>query len=55
MPGTVVADRDATESVSGVAAAVWREFDVNTGPWELRLMDASTAKKTLDAHNRPPE
>ncbi|MFI9245624.1 helix-turn-helix domain-containing protein [Streptomyces sp. NPDC053086] len=32
-----------------------REFDVNTGPWELRLMDASTAKATLDRYNRPPE
>lgn len=32
-----------------------KEFDVNTGPWELRLMDASTTKATLDAYNRPPE
>lgn len=32
-----------------------KEFDVNTGPWELRLMDASTAKATLDSYNRPPE
>ncbi|MFD9584491.1 helix-turn-helix domain-containing protein [Streptomyces sp. NPDC059980] len=32
-----------------------KEFDVNTGPWELRLMDADTAKATLDAYNRPPE
>lgn len=32
-----------------------KEFDVNTGPWELRLMDASTSKATLDAYNRPPE
>jgi hypothetical protein len=32
-----------------------KEFDVNTGPWELRLLDTSTAKATLDAYNRPPE
>lgn len=32
-----------------------KEFDVNTGPWELRLMDASTSKATLDAYNRAPE
>ncbi len=32
-----------------------KEFDVNTGPWELRLMDSSTAKATLDQYNRPPE
>lgn len=32
-----------------------KEFDVNTGPWELRLMDTSTAKATLDSYNRPPE
>lgn len=32
-----------------------KEFDVNTGPWELRLMDVSTSKATLDAYNRPPE
>lgn len=32
-----------------------KEFDVNTGPWELRLMDASTSKATLEAYNRPPE
>ncbi|MGW7303931.1 helix-turn-helix domain-containing protein [Streptomyces sp. NPDC054829] len=32
-----------------------KEFDVNTGPWELRLMDASTSKATLDSYNRPPD
>ncbi|MFF8728101.1 helix-turn-helix domain-containing protein [Streptomyces sp. NPDC015171] len=32
-----------------------REFDVNTGPWELRLVDASTDKATLERYNRPPE
>lgn len=32
-----------------------REFDVNTGPWELRLVDASTDRATLERYNRPPE
>ncbi|MEU9334299.1 XRE family transcriptional regulator [Streptomyces sp. NPDC048290] len=32
-----------------------KEFDVNTGPWELRLLDPSTNKATLDKYNRPPE
>ncbi|MFF0222761.1 XRE family transcriptional regulator [Streptomyces sp. NPDC004629] len=32
-----------------------KEFDVNTGPWELVFQDASTAKATLAAYDRPPE
>ncbi|MFC8347859.1 helix-turn-helix domain-containing protein [Streptomyces sp. NPDC057280] len=32
-----------------------KEFDVNTGPWELRLMDASTSKATLAEYSRRPE
>ncbi|NEA45234.1 helix-turn-helix transcriptional regulator [Streptomyces sp. SID10815] len=32
-----------------------KDFDVNTGPWELRLMDTSTGKATLDSYNRAPE
>ncbi|WP_432162331.1 helix-turn-helix domain-containing protein [Streptomyces tendae] len=32
-----------------------KEFDVNTGPWELRLMDTSTAKETLERYSRPPQ
>ncbi|MEU0343164.1 helix-turn-helix transcriptional regulator [Streptomyces bobili] len=32
-----------------------KEFDVNTGPWELRLMDTATTKAVLDSYNRPPE
>ncbi|MFF3928218.1 helix-turn-helix domain-containing protein [Streptomyces hirsutus] len=31
-----------------------KDFDVNTGPWELRLLDVSTAKATLDTYNQPP-
>lgn len=30
------------------------EMDINTGPWELVFQDASTAKATMDAYNRPP-
>ena len=32
-----------------------KEFDVNTGPWELVLRDASTSKATLEQYNRPAE
>lgn len=32
-----------------------KDFDVNTGPWELRLLDTSTDKATLASYNRPPE
>jgi transcriptional regulator with XRE-family HTH domain len=32
-----------------------KDFDVNTGPWELRLMDRSTSKATLERYSRPPE
>lgn len=32
-----------------------KDFDVNTGPWELRLMDTSTSKATLERYSRPPE
>ncbi|WP_030899178.1 hypothetical protein [Streptomyces sp. NRRL F-5126] len=32
-----------------------KEFDINTGPWELVFHDASTARATLDSYNRPPD
>ncbi|MBT2396072.1 DNA-binding transcriptional regulator [Streptomyces sp. ISL-100] len=32
-----------------------KDFDVNTGPWELRLIDTSTSKATLQQYSRPPE
>ncbi|MFE2533061.1 XRE family transcriptional regulator [Streptomyces sp. NPDC059371] len=32
-----------------------KEFDVNTGPWELVFQDASTNKATLTAYDRHPE
>lgn len=32
-----------------------KEFDVNTGPWELRLVDRSTGKAALAQYSTPPE
>ncbi|MEV7025321.1 XRE family transcriptional regulator [Kitasatospora sp. NPDC093558] len=31
-----------------------KEFDVNTGPWELRLVDTSTADDVLARYSTPP-
>ncbi|MEV2278368.1 helix-turn-helix transcriptional regulator [Nocardiopsis sp. NPDC049922] len=31
-----------------------KDFDVNTGPWELVFQDASTTKATLDQYQRRP-
>ncbi|CAN3984850.1 Putative DNA-binding protein [Kitasatospora purpeofusca] len=32
-----------------------KEFDVNTGPWELRLLDRSTAEEVLRRYSVAPE
>ncbi|MGW8552988.1 helix-turn-helix domain-containing protein [Streptomyces tubercidicus] len=32
-----------------------KDFDVNTGPWELRLVDRSTSKAALQRYSTPPE
>jgi hypothetical protein len=32
-----------------------REFDVNTGPWELRLVDTDTSKTAIAKYNKTPE
>lgn len=32
-----------------------KDMDVNTGPWELALQDASTDRNTLARYSRPPE
>lgn len=32
-----------------------KDFDVNTGPWELRLVDRSTSKAALERCSQPPE
>ncbi|QMU68066.1 XRE family transcriptional regulator [Streptacidiphilus sp. P02-A3a] len=31
-----------------------KEFDVNTGPWTLSFVDASTSKATLEKYTAPP-
>ncbi|MFF5441711.1 helix-turn-helix domain-containing protein [Streptomyces achromogenes] len=31
-----------------------KDFDVNTGPWELRLVDQSTSKATVERYSSPP-
>ncbi|MEU3958307.1 helix-turn-helix transcriptional regulator [Streptomyces buecherae] len=31
-----------------------KDFDVNTGPWELRLVDRSTSKATMERYSQPP-
>lgn len=41
--------------MSGKWVGFGKEMDVNTGPWELVLQDASTQKNTLDRYNHPPE
>lgn len=32
-----------------------KDFEVNTGPWELVLQNSSTSKATIDAYNKSPE
>ena len=32
-----------------------KDFDVNTGPWELRFLDASTAPGTIERYASAPE
>lgn len=32
-----------------------KEFDMNTGPWELRLQDSSTNQKAIAKYSRVPE
>ncbi|PWS41558.1 transcriptional regulator [Streptomyces sp. ZEA17I] len=32
-----------------------KDFDVNTGDWELRLVDRSTSKATLERYSKSPE
>lgn len=41
--------------MSGKWVGFGKEFDVNTGPWELVFQDASTNRATLDRYNRRPE
>ena len=32
-----------------------KDFEVNTGPWELALQDASTSKAAIERYDRPPD
>ncbi|MFE2868230.1 XRE family transcriptional regulator [Embleya sp. NPDC059259] len=41
--------------MSGKWVGFGKEFDVNTGPWELVFKDASTSKTALERYNRRPE
>lgn len=41
--------------MSGKWVGFGKEFDVNTGPWELVFQDASTTKATLETYNQRPE
>lgn len=41
--------------MSGKWVGFGKEFDVNTGPWELVFQDASTNRATLDKYNHKPE
>ncbi|MFE9244768.1 multiprotein-bridging factor 1 family protein [Nocardiopsis sp. NPDC006938] len=40
--------------MSGKWVGFGKDFDVNTGPWELVFQDASTTKATVDQYQRPP-
>lgn len=41
--------------MSGKWVGFGKEFDVNTGPWELVFKDASTSKAALERYNKRPE
>lgn len=40
--------------MSGKWVGFGKEFDINTGPWELVFQDASTSKVAMQKYNRPP-
>lgn len=48
-----------TEPTGRRMAGKWvgfgKDFDMNTGPWELRLQDSSTNQKTIARYSRVPE
>ncbi|MEU0689693.1 helix-turn-helix domain-containing protein [Streptomyces uncialis] len=41
--------------IAGKWVGFGKDFDVNTGPWELVFQDTSTNKATLNRYNRRPE
>ncbi|WP_062213638.1 DNA-binding transcriptional regulator [Streptomyces sp. NBRC 109706] len=40
--------------MSGKWIGFGKEFDVNTGPWDLIFQDASTSRATMRSFNQPP-
>lgn len=32
-----------------------KDFDVNTGPWEVKLLDTNTSKAASERYSRTPE
>lgn len=48
-----------TEPTGRRMAGKWvgfgKEFDINTGPWELRLEDSSTSQAAIAKYSRTPE
>jgi hypothetical protein len=40
--------------IAGKWVGFGKDFDVNTGPWELVFQDASTSKATLATYNHRP-
>lgn len=54
--GTIQMVVDPTgRRMAGMWAGFGRDMDINTGPWTLEFLDASTAPKTLERYSRPPE
>lgn len=41
--------------ITGAWVGFGRDMDVNSGPWELVLQDASTSEATIRTYSRPPE
>ncbi|MFF9560282.1 helix-turn-helix domain-containing protein [Streptomyces albus] len=41
--------------MSGKWLGFGKDFDVNSGPWELVFQDSSTSKATMERYSRPPE
>ncbi|MDJ1133501.1 helix-turn-helix transcriptional regulator [Streptomyces iconiensis] len=41
--------------MSGKWIGFGKDFDVNSGPWELVFQDASTSRGTIERYSRPPE
>jgi transcriptional regulator with XRE-family HTH domain len=54
--GTIQMVVDPTgRRMAGMWAGFGRDMEINTGPWTLEFLSASTAPKTIEAYSRPPE